>query len=657
MARSEVPEASAADLGVLFAANPQPMWVIDTASLAFLAVNDAAIRRYGYSREEFLSMTAGDIRPPEDVPKLARLVAEHQDEGCRLWDAGTWRHVKKDGTVLSVEVSVTNLDFHGRPVMLVTAYDVTARIETERRLARSERRLQDAQAVAQVGSWEWNVTTGEVAWSEQLFRMYGVTPATFRPSYDTFIGLTHPEDRDFVRSVIAEAAFNGKSLSFESRVLRPDSTVRDFYSRGEMIRDSPPGQLRVIGTVQDVTERKRAEEERARLLASERAARGAAESALTRLRQIHAVTDTALALLCLDELLDETLSRLRAAMGADVANVLLLSETGPWLVVRASQGLGRVRALGDAVPVGRGIAGRAATLRQALAVSDVAADDGLRTSLRGRIRSMMAAPLLVEGQVVGVLDVGTREPRPFGEDDLRFLQMVADRVAPAIDRARLVEKLEEGRKQLSIVSQRLVETQEAERAEIARELHDEVGQLLTGLKLMLETPGTIDRREEMKAIVNDLMGRVRGLSMSLRPPMLDDLGLVPALLWLVQHYAALTGVQVDFSHQGLAGRLPAEVETAAFRIVQEALTNVARHAGTRAAVVTLDAGADALRIEVRDEGRGFDVRVQGAASAGLAGMRERARLVGGRLSIQSHAGRGTAVAATLPLARAQAAEA
>jgi signal transduction histidine kinase len=301
------------------------------------------------------------------------------------------------------------------------------------------------------------------------------------------------------------------------------------------------------------------------------------------------------------------------------------------------------------VPVGRGIAGRVAALRHALAVTDVTGRDGLRVSLRGQARSMMAAPLLVEGQVVGVLDVATRETREFGDEDLRFLQLVADRVAPVIDRARVVEMLAAGKRQLSVVSQRLVETQEAERADIARELHDEVGQLLTGLKLMLETPGAVDRREEMKAIVNDLMARVRGLSMSLRPPMLDDLGLVPALLWLVQHYSGQTGVEVDLCHQGLEHRLRAEVETAAFRIVQEALTNVARHAEVKAATVRLETAAAHLRVQVRDTGRGFDVHVRGAGSAGLAGMRERARLVGGRLTVDSRPGQGTLVSAMLPL--------
>jgi PAS domain S-box-containing protein len=640
MRHLDVPRPVTADLGLLFERNPQPMWLVDPAGLRFLAVNDAAVSKYGYSRAEFLAMTAYDMRPAEDVPRLTRMVRERPRPDGHFSELGAWRHRKKDGSIVEVEMTLLDLDFEGRPAYLVIAYDVTARVETERRLALSEQRLQDAQAVAHLGSWEWDSATGQAVGSRELYRMYGVAREEFTPPFEAFLALVHPDDRDEVTARIVRTRGDHSPLHFETRIVRPDGATRHILVRGEYIAGAN-GAVRLVGVSQDVTER-------AHLLARERAARAEAETALARLRQIHAVTDTALALLGLDELLDETLSRLRAAIGADIANVLLLSESGPWLVVRASQGL-PVRAAGDAVPVARGIAGQVAARRQAVAVEDVSTREGLRASLRGQARSMMAAPLLVEGEVVGVLDVATRQRRRFGDEDLRFLQLVADRVAPVIDRARVVEMLAAGKRQLSVVSQRLVETQEAERANIARELHDEVGQLLTGLKLMLETPGPADRREEMKAIVNDLMARVRGLSMSLRPPMLDDLGLVPALLWLVPHYSGQTGVQVDLRHLGLERRLRAEVETAAFRIVQEALTNVARHAEVKAAAVRLEAGPAHLLVQVRDQGRGFDVQAQGTGSAGLAGMRERARLVRGHLAVDSRPGCGTLVSAVIPL--------
>ena len=276
----------------------------------------------------------------------------------------------------------------------------------------------------------------------------------------------------------------------------------------------------------------------------------------------------------------------------------------------------------------------------------------------------MGVPLVVEGQVIGVVDVVTRQARRFTEEDMRLLQLVADRVAPAIDRARLYEELRAGGRRLEVLSSRLVQLQEAERRGLARELHDEIGQSLTGLKLMIERGvrarhagdqrglGPVqDDIDEALTLVNDLMTRVRDLSMNLRPAMLDDLGLLPALFWHLERYSTQTGVRVDFRHSGLDRRLPPQVETAAFRIVQEALTNVARHAAALEARVRIRVERRVLHLRIEDDGRGFDPeRAMSGPSSGLTGMRERARLLKGRLSIETSPGSGTRLAADLPLA-------
>ena len=216
---------------------------------------------------------------------------------------------------------------------------------------------------------------------------------------------------------------------------------------------------------------------------------------------------------------------------------------------------------------------------------------------------------------------------------------------------------------LKSLSRRLMEVQETERRNIALELHDEIGQVLTGLKLSLEIgarrPAEEVRRslEEARLLVNELMARVRKLSLDLRPAMLDDLGLLPALLWHFEHYTAQTEVRVIFKHSGLERRrFGPEVETAAYRIVQEALTNIARHAQVSEATVRLSTHQQTLLIEVQDHGRGFDMEsVLGASeSSGLAGMRERAVLLGGRLTIESQQGAGTHLTAELGLANSPA---
>ena len=210
---------------------------------------------------------------------------------------------------------------------------------------------------------------------------------------------------------------------------------------------------------------------------------------------------------------------------------------------------------------------------------------------------------------------------------------------------------------LQILSRKLLDVQERERRAIARELHDEIGQALTGLKLSLEMIDRISQesaREKLNgavSLVNDLIGRVRNLSLDLRPAALDDLGLLPALLWHFERYSKQTGIQVDFKHQNLeARRLERDVETVACRIIQEALTNVARHAHSKLVEVRVWIDDDSLNLRVEDHGVGFETHTSAAASSsGLIGMEERASMVGGTLAVDSQAGRGTNVSAELPL--------
>lgn len=206
--------------------------------------------------------------------------------------------------------------------------------------------------------------------------------------------------------------------------------------------------------------------------------------------------------------------------------------------------------------------------------------------------------------------------------------------------------LREYAERMKVLSQSLLDVQEAERRRIALELHDQIGQILTGLKLKLEMIGRTpesaskERFDETQELVNELIARTRELSLDLRPATLDHLGLLAALHRHLRHYTSQTSVRVDFTHEGLEGRrFRPELETAAFRIVQEALTNVARHAASDDAVVHIWADKSRLTIEIEDHGTGFEPGVVLAAgqSSGLTGMRERATLLGGKFTVESNA--------------------
>ncbi|HEV8715120.1 MAG TPA: PAS domain S-box protein [Candidatus Binatia bacterium] len=225
------------------------------------------------------------------------------------------------------------------------------------------------------------------------------------------------------------------------------------------------------------------------------------------------------------------------------------------------------------------------------------------------------------------------------------------------ERKQVEEQLQDYAERLQFLSRRLLEIQESERRTLARELHDELGQVLTGLRLNLEAslhlpPQAARQRVEIALpLANELIGHVRELALDLRPAVLDDLGLAPALEWLCKRYTVRTQVTVTFEQKGLNRRFAPEVETAAYRIVQEALTNVARHAGVSEARVWLGADHDQLTVEIHDQGRGFepDTVLAAGAGSGLVGMRERAALLGGQLTVEAAPGQGTRIRAHLPL--------
>ncbi len=234
---------------------------------------------------------------------------------------------------------------------------------------------------------------------------------------------------------------------------------------------------------------------------------------------------------------------------------------------------------------------------------------------------------------------------------------ITERKRAEEERERLFEEVKAGRERLQALSHRLVEVQEAERRHIARELHDEVGQLLTGVKLTLEMSVRLPDDQiraslgETQALINELIAQVRELSLELRPAMLDDLGLLPTLMWHFERYTAQTQIQVNFKHTELNGRLTPEVETTAYRIVQEALTNVARYARVNEVIVRLWVDQDMLNVQIEDEGIGFDPEAEQttSSSSGLSGMYERAALLNGQLTIESSPGSGTCLTAKLPL--------
>jgi two-component system, NarL family, sensor histidine kinase UhpB len=261
-------------------------------------------------------------------------------------------------------------------------------------------------------------------------------------------------------------------------------------------------------------------------------------------------------------------------------------------------------------------------------------------------------PLTHLGKVMQRIQAGERSLRA----PLTGIDSQADQLASAFN--MVLEALDDASRQRA---SQIINAQEQERQRIARELHDETSQVLTSLLISLavleesiESPESRERIADTRALAHSTLRAIRTLSIDLRPSALDDLGLLPALRWYVKEYQKKCAIEVDFRSSGLKERLPAEMETALYRIVQECLTNTARHSNAKRVSVVLRETEDAVKATIKDDGHGFDydalLKNPGQERGlGLAGMHERAVLLDGTLAISSESGKGTIVKVIMPL--------
>jgi signal transduction histidine kinase len=351
----------------------------------------------------------------------------------------------------------------------------------------------------------------------------------------------------------------------------------------------------------------------------------------------------------LDRLLDLVARRLRELLDARLVTVLLPSGDDQLRFAAVAGDRGELT--GATMTRSTSKSGRVLERRQSERVDSVLDDPDVDHEAMRLIGASTGlwVPLLVRGRAIGVLAAHDKLGADvrFTDTDLRLAETFAARAALAVD---LSERI--ARDSL----RRVVEGQELERRRLARELHDETGQALTsillGLKALEERskdPASRAATEELRELVVSTLRDVRRLAVELRPSALDDFGLVAALERLAESFAEQTGISVDFQTALADERLPEEVETALYRIVQESLTNVVKHAQARRVSILLARKDGAVKAVVEDDGQGFDPAEQTDDGYGLMGMRERLALLGGRLEVESGHDGGTTIAAEVPV--------
>jgi PAS domain S-box-containing protein len=490
----------------------------------------------------------------------------------------------------------------------------------------------------------------------QLRHLY-VSPAvqrvTGRPPRD-FVGKTSRESgmpselSEVWEAALLRAFATGRPERIELAFPAPDGT-RHFDCR--LVPESGPGGTipSVLSVARDVTDRWLAyeAEQRARNVAD---ALREATVALTRSLDRETVMTT-------------LLDRLRRMVPFDRASVMLVEEASRVSVRAVFDGDRFVPLASEAGsafdPADHPIVHGILTTGTAVLISDVHAHPDWRFPAdRSAEASWMGVPLFARGDVAGLFSLSKREPDYFREDHVKLAEAMSSQASVAVENAILFEQMQASTLRMQSLSRRLVEAQENERRHIARELHDEAGQALVslryGLRLLereIDAGGNVTGRvAELVQRTDAVIDGLHRLAADLRPASLDHLGLEAALRQYSRSAGAHVGLAVRFKARGLAGeRLPAAMETDLYRVVQEAMTNVVRHARATRVDVLAQRRGEQVMVMVEDDGVGFEPgQVRRGDHFGLLGMRERAEALGGTLTLESAPGAGTTVVVEVP---------
>jgi PAS domain S-box-containing protein len=594
---------------------PQAVYVKDLQG-RYLMMNSPGARFIGKEAPEVLGRDDAALFEPETAQRIKEMDRQVLESGRSDTQEQTLTAAGVTRTYLTSKAPFRGA--HGEVLgVLGISKDITEGKVVEKALRQSEERLSLAIQVADLGIFEHDHQTDAIYWSPMMRAILG-WGAEEPASLQGFFELIHPEDRERIVSSVRQAhAPTGDGMyGVEHRVVQPDGGMRwvsvcsRTYFEGEFGGRRP---LRTVGVVADITERKRAKEE-----------------------------------------LQRQKERIRGQL-AELENIYDYAPVGLCFVdrnlrfVHINEQLAAMNGMPAREHIGR-------TIREI--IPDVA--DQIEQHFRRALDS--GKPVLnVELHGVTAAEPGVARDWLANYVPLRSEAGLVIGVTVAVveitSRKRAEQELREYSERVHALSRRLIAVQEEERRHLARELHDELGQVLATINFQLHAAkglagaSALPRLEECGKLVQQAGEQVRSLALELRPTMLDVLGLEATLRWLCQRHQQRTGCGVQF-HCGLNGApLSADLAIACFRVAQEALTNVVRHAGAQHVWIELSQSDGVLEVVVRDDGLGFDVvREQPPRRhLGLLGMTERVQLLGGALQVESERGRGARIRASFPL--------
>lgn len=506
-------------------------------------------------------------------------------------------------------------------------------------------------------TWELDVTRGDIQSSEEFAQLYGTENENAPKNYPDLLSRIHPEDRDYFDSAVKQAMQQGGYFNLDYRIIRSDGSVRAIEDRGEALVNASGKAIRLIGTSRDITGGVLENDELLRKI-----------SILNLLQQIAAAANEADDL---DSLLQFTLDRICAVGGWDAGHVWLWSDTAgvlePSLIwyARDEQSFRRLReeTTTTRFSSGNGIPGRVLASSRAQWFQRIASGLDSRCDLAGigNQHAVYALPIFIRDKTVGIMEffISVNAPSP-DPAIVEALAHAGSQIGRVMERVLANKELQKSREHLRALAARLQAVREEERIRIAREIHDELGQLLTVLKIDLTLlrqsfeegstgPQTGAELLRMARVSDSAIESVQRIASELRPMILDKLGFLEAIDWFCKEFSARTGIVCSLNVT--SGNLsPTEDRaTALFRIFQETLTNIARHSGATRATITITDSPDSYLLSVQDNGRGIKrSEMKADNSLGLLGMRERAVVLGGEVTISGEPGVGTLVSVQIP---------
>lgn len=413
-------------------------WIVDQAGL-LMDVNHVYCRMSGYTRDELIGMSVSDLDAMDDRDEIRQRIRKIMDSGTDRFET---RHRRRDGSLVNVEVSTTFLS--PKKLFIVFIRDITARKQAEDALQESEARLNEAQALAHTGSWEFDLRTSALKWSREVFQIFGLDPVRTRPSHDAFMALVHPQDRQRVEDAFIHSILTPSPSEMEHKLIRPDGALRHIHQYYRTFFDEEHRHVRILGTLQDITDRKLLEEE--------------AFLNQVRMEVLLRITQTRFASIqeLLDSALEEAIRLTASRIGYiyhydDVTQVFTLNTWSSGVMKECTV---RDREKLTTYELDKtGIWGEAVRQGGPIILNDFPAPHPRKRGYpdgHAHLERFLTIPVFSRNRIVAVVGVANKEA-PYDEADVRQLTLLMSSVWQIVERRKAQEELGESRRMLRMV--------------------------------------------------------------------------------------------------------------------------------------------------------------------------------------------------------------